>query len=125
MKNSAKVKVKPKKTAKKTNKKDKKTRPTYELALPSGQTAKIYISHGPQEITLRSTGETVEVRGTKIMIQIGNKKINARSCCKPPDNFNRHNGIKLALSRLLKDAEFDREDRQYLWQQICPWFTHQ
>ncbi len=68
------------------------------------------------------------VRVTKVTLHYASFTIEARAVCKPPDNFCRATGRRLAANRLLKQLRehsglaplFTRDDRRTIFHAICP-----
>jgi hypothetical protein len=119
-----------------TAKTKKPEKPTQVIQLENGKKALLYIYHTEQTIfrkqkvngvTLRDgAGNPVlysmTVPGTSLKISLENKGnevkgiITSRSCCKPPDNFCRKLGTRIALQNAFrKDANKEiltKEDRR-------------
>jgi hypothetical protein len=72
--------------------------------------------------------EKYTVPSTHIQVKLADGTVlRARSCCKPPDNFNAQFGIERAVKRLgLKDDKGRRtlasDDRRKIVECLCPYF---
>lgn len=68
----------------------------------------------------------VKVPSTHVIVKLENGHVlQARSCCKPPDVFNRYEGIIRAARRLVReDAEngrkLSKKDRRTVMEALCP-----
>ena len=73
-------------------------------------------------------GEIVKVKyrvpSTHVRIKLTDGTIiKSRSCCKPPDHFNRKTGLRLAVRRLIKnDTVLTSDDHRLLMETLCPGF---
>lgn len=69
----------------------------------------------------------VKVRSTFIEVNVNGKTITARSCCKPPDNFDTKTGIYFAVRHLFRVDSLQsrptltRANRKTLMRALCPW----
>lgn len=122
----------------------KPKKPTQVVQLENGKKALLYIYHTGQTIYRKQkvNGVTLKdgagkpvlysmtVPGTSLKISIENSRnelngvITSRSCCKPPDNFCRKLGTRIALQNAFrKDASKEiltKEDRRTIMSTLFP-----
>jgi hypothetical protein len=90
------------------------------LTLPSGKEVKIGVKHTEDE-TIPEYGDQLFL-GTRVRLSVKDKfDIEARSVCKPPDQFKKSEGRKYAASRLLGvlGENFSMADKKAIFTCIC------
>ena len=97
-----------------------------KVNLPNGKQVKVFVKHTDDEILVCHNEKMENLRGTHIRLIFEDEQtFEARSICKPPDQFSRLNGRKLAAQRLFEMTGnvLTREDRKVLWKVFCPKFV--
>lgn len=117
---------------------------TFEVVLPdSNRLVKLDLQHVPMVLTCQCGTDTFEqeVRGTKVVLTFPDRGdvFEAFSVCKPPDNFSRKVGRRLATNHLLarlrkRERELvmmgthgmgycDKAVRRVIFATLCPEYT--
>lgn len=76
--------------------------------------------------TITSSIDGDERRGTVVWVTDGDRTIEATSICRPPDQFSRAQGRKVAATKLLNELRrrnYSRNDRDVVFRTICPQFN--
>ena len=107
-----------------------------KLRLPSGMEINLWVKHGVYPIEIKGSwdsvcGQKTELRGTQVDLKLEDRgsvyQNVVHSYCRPPDQFCKRTGRRLAATKLLKSVRnyfpFEKkEDRKAIFLAICPEF---
>jgi hypothetical protein len=89
--------------------------------LPGGKEVKIGVRHTHDETINTPEYKDKLFDGTRVRITTKEVDVEARSVCKPPDQFNKSEGRKHAASRLLRALgdKFSETDKKFIFTCVC------
>lgn len=97
------------------------------VALPSGKTVKIAIHHTEREIEVMDGPYYTPPENRRVtIVEVIDDGVEyaQMSICRPPDNFSRLAGRRIAANKLLRqlkiEAGYHHEDRRAIFFFICP-----